>query len=134
MRRSISFSTEDLKIKHLLPVLERFPDLGYGRSNGYVTLYFTEGPGHPIIPEPVTGEESAARQFVQMVEREKLDPRAVFLPEVWARYEKLAKECQRKADVNYAAGRADSEHEGRLVEEIRQIIRDAQGADSKETE
>jgi len=134
VRRSVSFSTEGLKIKHLLPVIERFPDLRYGNSNGYVTLYFEEGPEHPIIPEPITREESAARQFVQAVEREELDPKVVFLPGVWAEYKRLAKEYQRKADVNYKAGRADAEHEGRLVEEVRQIIRDAQDAESKETE
>lgn len=134
MRRSLSIPIDGLQIRHLLPVLGRFPDLGYSRSAGYATLYFEEGPEHPICPEPVTPEESHAYQMVQMVEIGKLDAKAIFLPDVWKEYKRLAKEVKRKQGVNHAASLADCEHEQKLVEELRQLIRDTQSANPMEAE
>ena len=123
MKRRLSVNSKGLKLRQLMPLLERFPDIEVSNANGYFYLYFEEGPpgnsaGGFVYPHTFTPEESKAHDFVRNTEELPQSVR-----DAWPEAKTLAAELDRKRELNHKAAMADCEHESQLLDELLDLIR-----------
>jgi hypothetical protein len=123
MRRRLSVDSKGLKLRQLMPLLERFPDIEVSNANGYFYLNYEEGPrgnsaGGFEYPHTFTDEECRARDFLSSTEGMPEQVR-----DSWPEAKALAAELDRKRELNHAAGMADCKHEEALSAELLKLIR-----------
>lgn len=121
MRRRLSVDSKGLKLRQLMPLLERFPDIEVSNANGYFLLNYEEGPpgnsaGGFEYPHTFTDEESKARDFLRSALYEQIR-------DSWPEAKALAAEWDRKRELNHAACMSDCKHEEALSDELLKLIR-----------
>jgi len=122
MKRRLSVDSRGLKLRQLLPLIERFPDMEVSNANGYFYLNYEEGPpgnsaGGFKYPHECTDEERKAHDFLHSTEKMPAKVR-----DSWPEAKALAAELDRKRELNHAAGMADCEHAEALNDELKALI------------
>ena len=120
MKRRLDVDSTGLKLRQLIPLLERYPDTEVSNANGHFLLYLEELPNHNDVPYPISEDESQAYNTLRAVDA----MRAALVDVAWPEMRELSAEYVRKRELNCAAVRARDIASEAIRDELTKLIKE----------